>query len=131
MMAEAGYNRLVRERQERMMTAGVLIAALYWVVTWAALGRWIGARMAGRSGAGLVLGLLLGPLGCAIALSLRTPPAPPPPDPLRAMAAPAKPRKPAAPASVPCPCCGVALAAAALVSGRHVCPTCKGQFAVE
>ena len=108
----------------------IIIAASYWLATWAVIGL-VAGRRSSRGPSGLVLGLLLGPLGCAIALSLRTPPAPPAPDPLRAMAAPAKPRKPAAASSVPCPCCGVALAAAALVSGRHVCPTCKGQFAVE
>lgn len=70
-----------------------VIAALYWIITWSLVGRWIGIRLSKRPGAGLALGLLLGPLGCAIALSL-SPMAPPPPDPIRTIATAARRRAP-------------------------------------
>ena len=64
------------------MDTGIIIAgAIYWAVTWTALGCWIG-RLSGAAAGGFFLGLFLGPLGCALALFFN-PPRPPQPHPRR------------------------------------------------
>ncbi len=52
-----------------METAIAFIAFLYWAATWSTLGHAL-LRRCGRGTDGLMLGLFLGPLGCAIAFSI-------------------------------------------------------------
>ena len=52
-----------------METAIAFIAFIYWAATWSTLGYGI-LRRCGRGSNGLMLGLFLGPLGCAIAFSI-------------------------------------------------------------
>jgi hypothetical protein len=95
-----------------METALVAIASLYWAATWATLGYGI-LRRCGRGADGLMLGLFLGPLGCAIAVSLSSA------DPgasvtLKTMRVTSTSRRPA----YPCPYCGVTTTSHGLVTCR-------------
>ena len=53
----------------------IALGATYWTTLWTVLGYAIGKRF-GEGGSGAILGLLLGPLGCAIALASSPKPAP-------------------------------------------------------
>jgi hypothetical protein len=93
-----------------METAIAIIAFIYWAATWSTLGYGI-LRRCGRGADGLMLGLLLGPLGCAIAVSLSFA------DPgasvtLKTLRSTSK--RPA----YPCPYCGVATTSHGLVTCR-------------